>query len=86
MRTRRSDVNAGIEAVRARLLAADGRVRLFIHPRCRTLIRALSEYHFSTTEERDAKPIKDGPDHPADALRYLVVNLDLFEPVTGRAY
>src|SRR5690606_39193931 len=64
------------DAVRARLRPASGEPRLFIDPRCAQLTRALREYHFPPDRQDDADPVKDGPDHAADALRYLVINLD----------
>ena len=76
IRTRASQIDAGIRAVRARLLSADGRVRLRVHRRCASLIKALSEYHYPADEPESLTPVKDGHDHAADALRYMVVNLD----------
>ena len=76
IRTARTTIEAGVEAVRARIRAADGGVRLFIHPRCEGLIRALRSYHFDPERVENREPVKDGPDHACDALRYLIVNLD----------
>ncbi|MFG0329312.1 MAG: hypothetical protein ACF8PN_05370 [Phycisphaerales bacterium] len=76
VRARRMDLFTSIDLVRARLRAADGAVRLFIDPRCRALIEALTEYHFAVDDERSETPVKDGPDHACDALRYLITNLD----------
>jgi hypothetical protein len=49
---------------------------LFIHPRCVLLTRALTHYRWPGGRPEATEPIKDGSDHAADALRYLVVNLD----------
>lgn len=76
IRARRTPVLAGIEAVRSRLRAADGAITLSIHPRCRELIESLRRYHYAPSRMGDHDPVKDGPDHACDALRYLVVNLD----------
>jgi hypothetical protein len=77
VRSRREPIETGLKLVRARLAPAVGPPRLFIHPRCAKLIDALDKYRYE--ELRRGSPVKDGPDHAADALRYLVVNLD--EPV-----
>jgi hypothetical protein len=76
VKSRPSRIAAGIGAVRRRLRSADGRVSLRIHARCATLIESLKCYHYPPEDERKDVPIKDGSDHAADALRYLVVNLD----------
>ncbi len=76
MRTRRASVMQGIAAVRRRLKAADGSVTLRIDPRCRSLIQSLTSYRFPKDRPQANEPVKDGSDHAADALRYLVVNLD----------
>jgi hypothetical protein len=76
IRSRGQAIHAGIEGVRARLLSADGRVRLRIHPRCTTLVAALKQYHYPDDDPTSDTPVKDGPDHAADALRYLVSSLD----------
>ena len=76
IRARRLQLRAGIEAVRARLRAADGRVSLRIHPRCRHLIESLRTYHFPPDDPEAPEPVKDGSDHACDALRYLIINLD----------
>ncbi|MCH8825264.1 MAG: hypothetical protein IH984_17345 [Planctomycetes bacterium] len=76
IRYRKSEIEAGISAVRRRLKKADSSAALFIHPRCRSLIESLSMYHYPTDKPQIELPAKDGPDHAADALRYLIVNLD----------
>ncbi len=67
---------AGIDLVAARLKPAHGPPRLFIHARCLKLIEALEKYHYDDKNPESLEPVKDGPDHAADALRYLITNLD----------
>ena len=89
LRARRLELRAGIEAVRARLKSASGRVRLFVDPRCEHLIEALRTYHFPPDRPHDdVEPVKDGADHVCDALRYLVINLDddARDPVRVKGY
>lgn len=76
VRTRRVGIEEGIVAVRRRLMRSDGSVRMYIHPRCEQLIEAMVMYHYPENQLQSSKPVKDGHDHVADALRYLVVNLD----------
>lgn len=76
VRDRRAPLEAGLRAVRARLRPAAGAPTLFIHERCAGLIRAIESYRYPHDRPDDAQPVKDGPDHHADALRYLVVGLD----------
>jgi len=76
VRWRSATIEEGVELVRARLRAADGSVRLVIHPRCARLIESLVTYHFDPADPLNPAPVKDGPDHAADALRYLVAMLD----------
>ncbi|MAE61323.1 MAG: hypothetical protein CMJ49_08210 [Planctomycetaceae bacterium] len=54
---------------------APPRPPLLIHPRCERLIEAMTCYHFDADRPHRDEPIKDGHDHPVDALRYLVTNL-----------
>lgn len=72
VRDRRSLVADGIERLRRRL--DHGTLR--IHARCSHLIAAMRTYHFDADRPENPKPVKDGPDHVCDALRYLVVNLE----------
>ena len=72
VRAHRSSIRDGIEAVRRRL----DQHTLAIHPRCAKLIRAMIEYHFDPERPQDDHPVKDGPDHLCDALRYLITNLE----------
>lgn len=76
IRTRRTSIAAGIDAVHRRLRRADGASTLVIHPRCEALIRAMTMYHYPRDNPACPHPVKDGHDHAADALRYLIVNLD----------
>ena len=67
----------GLALIRARLKPADGSApRLFVHRRCRRLIESLEKYHFDASRPSSTTPVKDGPDHAVDALRYLIVCLD----------
>jgi Terminase RNaseH-like domain len=76
VRDRQSGLQRGIEAVRARLSPAAGSATLLIHPRCQSLCEALSAYHYPSDRPFSVEPVKDGPDHLCDALRYMVVSLD----------
>ncbi|MCC7145138.1 MAG: hypothetical protein IT443_01695 [Phycisphaeraceae bacterium] len=73
VRHRRSNLREGIERIRRRL----DRRTLRLHSRCRQLQEALVKYHFDPQRPERDEPVKDGPDHLADALRYMVVNLEL---------
>lgn len=76
-RQRRSEIHNGLMRVRARLAPADhSPARLLISRRCPKLIEAMTRYHYDIEREQRLEPVKDGPDHAADALRYLVTNLD----------
>ena len=78
-------IHDGIERVRQLIEPADGEgPRLLIHPRCEPLIEAMVKYHFNPKRMRDENPVKDGADHAADALRYLVMNLEPTELKGGR--
>ena len=50
--------------------------RLLIDERCRGLIAAFNTYHYPPpgASGQGDKPVKDGPDHFIDALRYFFVN------------
>ncbi len=72
VRHRAAGIEAGVEAVRRRL----DHDRLRVHPRCTKLITALQSYHFDPDRPHTRTPVKDGPDHWCDALRYLVMQLD----------
>jgi hypothetical protein len=86
-RARASRITAGLQAIRARLKPADGSLpRLLIHARCRQLIEAMEKYHYDASRPDKEEPVKDGPDHAVDALRYLIVNLDLAWEVRSENY
>lgn len=75
VRSARSRIAEGIEIIRRRL----DRDTLTIHPRCIQLIQALQSYRFAPATPRhptNEEPLKDGPDHACDALRYLLLNLE----------
>ena len=71
-----STINEGLELIRAALAPASGPVRFKIDRRCRQLIEAFRTYHYPLPGSAgDAnRPVKDGPDHFIDALRYFFVN------------
>ncbi len=72
VRQGRWSVAQGIERIRSRL----DHDTLRIDPRCGKLIQALATYHYDTKRLQSEEPVKDGPDHACDALRYLVMNLE----------
>ncbi len=82
VRSRASRIEQGIEHVRRRL----DRGTLFLHPRCERLIESLERYHFDMSRPGVALPVKDGPDHACDALRYLINALEADVPATWRSY
>ncbi|MBW8016863.1 MAG: hypothetical protein FVQ82_11800 [Planctomycetes bacterium] len=66
----------GVERLRRIVRAGDGSSRLLISPKCVRLIEAMECYHYPEIGEREL-PEKDGVyDHPIDALRYFLVNVD----------
>lgn len=73
IRRRHDNIRTGVELIRRRL----DQQTLLIDPRCRTLIQALQAYHFDLRHPRNEQPIKDGPDHACDALRYMLMNLEM---------
>ncbi|MCA9271467.1 MAG: hypothetical protein KDA31_00325 [Phycisphaerales bacterium] len=83
VRARPSRIAEGIALVSARLKPAAGEPTLRVHVRCRHLIEALQQYHYPTENPGSMEPVKDGPDHAVDALRYMIVNLD--SPHASRA-
>lgn len=92
VRTRRTGVEAGLRLLRARLGPAlrglDGRPLLTVDPSCGCLIGSLAAYRYGRGGGVGGavKPMKDGPDHAVDALRYLLVNLEAGGEVTVRRY
>lgn len=77
VRVRRAPVERGLALVRTRLAPASGAPTLYIHERCTRLIESLERYHYPHENPASNTPVKDGNDHAADALRYLIVALDL---------
>jgi hypothetical protein len=86
IRSRRMGVVDGLRLVRARMTPATGSPTLMIHPRCEVLIRSLRSYRFPESGTGPETPVKDGPDHAADALRYLITNLPVSPDHGVRAF
>jgi hypothetical protein len=85
VRYRTSRVEEGVEAVRAALRPAAGEPTLFVHPRCKHLIRSLTCLTLARLRS-GATPAQDGiHDHAADALRYHFVNR-VKQAVSKRTY
>jgi hypothetical protein len=82
LRSRHSHVMEGVALIHKRLapnLAEPGAHHdpsLLISSDCPRLIESLQKYRFDPRRPESLLPLKDGSDHPADALRYLIVNLD----------
>jgi hypothetical protein len=76
VRHRSSRIVDGVERVRAALRPAAGEPTLFVHPRCKHLIRSLMAYRYGAVAGGASElPVKDGEhDHLIDALRYHYVN------------
>ena len=87
VRTSGSRIVDGIELIRAALQpAAAAAPVLFVHARCKDLIKALESYHYNPNSGGE-NPEKDGVhDHLIDALRYFFVNRSRGEAVGGRRY
>jgi hypothetical protein len=80
---KRSFIVDGVEMIRAALKPGLGEPKLFIHPRCVRLIRALRSYRYASGGSE--LPLKDGEhDHLIDALRYYFVNRDAGATSTRR--
>jgi hypothetical protein len=73
VRAMRSAIPTGLEIIGRRL--DHGTLR--IGAQCQALIQALAQYHYAADRPGDETPVKDGPDHVCDALRYMLVNLEL---------
>lgn len=86
IKARPSRIAEGITAVSARLKPASGEPTLFVHRRCAHLIEALQQYHYPPDNPVSMDPVKDGPDHAADALRYMIINLDNPHTATNGRY
>ena len=72
VRNKASRISVGIEMIRRRL----DRGTLRIDAGCKRLIESMQKYRFDPDKPGNANPLKDGPDHACDALRYLIVNLE----------
>ena len=78
-------IREGLELIRAALRPATGSPKLFIHPRCQGLLKAMQRYHYRNLH--DETPEKDNKnDHPVDALRYHFVNHVYSGVVRVRSY
>ncbi len=86
VRYRKSLIMEGVEHIRTALAPASGGPSLFVHPRCKHLIRALQGYQYARTGGILSElPLKDGEhDHLIDALRYHFVNTPSDERGAGR--
>jgi hypothetical protein len=78
---RRSTIAEGLELIRFALAPAAGPPRLAIDPACVELVSAFETYHYEEAsrsgpdgQAASDQPVKDGPDHAIDALRYFFVN------------
>lgn len=77
VRDARVKLDDGLALLRARLRPADRTApRLHVAANCGELIRSLAAYRYPD-DPAAAQPMKDGPDHAVDALRYMVQNLDV---------
>ncbi len=98
VRNARKTIHVGVRLVQARLAPALFHVRtpsggldyapkprLLIHPRCTKLIEAMTKYHYDPDRPYSNEPVKDGPDHVCDALRYMVLNIDA-HPGPGKGF
>lgn len=73
---RKSRILDGIERIRRAVKAGDSTSKLLISPKCTRLIEAMQCYHYPQDAEQEL-PEKDGVyDHPIDALRYFLVNVN----------
>ncbi len=87
IRFRAMGIQRGLALVRARLdPASNSSPRLLIHKRCKGLIDSLERYHYPKDQPFSDVPVKDGPDHAVDALRYLITNLDQPHVTTHSCY
>lgn len=76
VRFKHSENERAFELIRRRLAPASrADPRLYIHERCRHLIKSLEQYHYESNKEK-RKPHKDGNDHAVDALKYLILGID----------
>jgi hypothetical protein len=78
-----NQIARGVSAVRALISPASGPPRLLIHSRCTQLISDILTYRYNPDRPHSDTPVKDGPDHACDALRYLVMALNR-NPLTSQ--
>jgi hypothetical protein len=84
VRTRGSHIIEGLTMIRDALDPGAGGARLFIHPRCKRLIQAMTAYR---NNDKGELPVKDGVhDHLIDALRYFYVNTKGPGPAKASVY
>ncbi len=76
VRSCKTPVNTGLEKIHTRLRSATDQVTLLIHKRCVKLIESMTRYRYDSRDKSAVEPMKNGPDHAVDALRYLLVNLE----------
>ncbi len=72
-----TDYNSGVPRVWApefSLLHILSNTRFQERDRYKLLIESLQQYHYPPDQHEDTQPVKDGNDHAADALRYMIVN------------
>ncbi len=72
VRSRPAAVRDGIDIIRRRL----DRGTLTLRRHCTQLIDAMRRYHYDPQRPDSEAPVKDGPDHLCDALRYMLVCLE----------
>lgn len=79
-----SQIADGLEMIRTALNPAIGAPSLFIHPRCKQLIKSMKRYRCKDNSEI---PDKDGEnDHLIDALRYFYINRQHKSGATASEY
>ncbi|MBX3387219.1 MAG: hypothetical protein KF768_11665 [Phycisphaeraceae bacterium] len=89
VRAGRVPTEAGLALIRARLESPTPTLR--VSSQCPNLFSALAalRYRPASSAAKRSKPsviFKDGPDHPCDALRYLITALDRLKPAEHRNY
>lgn len=69
-------IHEGVKVVRRFILSHNGERLLQVHPRCERLIEAIPAYQKDKKNVKggDPEPLKDGNDHPCDALRYYIAS------------
>lgn len=78
-----NDIGQGVKVVRRFICDGNQERRLLVHPRCEKLIEAFPTYvkdEKKTAEKGgDPVPLKNGFEHPLDALRYFIATRYLYE-------